>query len=94
MPQETPEKFFGRDRHQPLLAFTCVVFPAERYFAVSDINDPMVGDGGAVGVPGQILKDVLRSSEWPLGVNDPVIAIVRIVGRRRDPFGYGTSSML
>jgi|SRR4029079_11310206 hypothetical protein len=77
MQQEAPEKFLGCDRHQSLLAFTCVVFPAEGYFAVSEIDDPMVGDGDAVRVASQILKDVLRPSEWPFGVDDPVMAIQR-----------------
>ncbi len=57
MQQETPEKFLCGDRHQPVFAFTCVIFPAESYFAVSEIDDLMVGDGDPVRVPGQILKD-------------------------------------
>ena len=75
MQQKTPEKFFGGDRHQPLLAFACVVFPAEGYFAVSEIDDSMVADGDAVRVACQILKNVLRSSEWSFRIDDPVIAI-------------------
>ncbi len=33
----------------------------------------MVGDGDAMSVTGQIVKDVFRSSEGRLGVHDPVL---------------------
>ena len=75
MQQETAEEFLGRNRHQPLLAFARVIFPAEGHFAVCKIDDPMVGYGDAMRVTSQILQDVFRSSERAFGVNDPVLAI-------------------
>jgi hypothetical protein len=33
----------------------------------------VVGDGDAVGIAGQVVKDVLRSAEGRLGIDDPVL---------------------
>src|SRR5262245_42582920 len=34
----------------------------------------MVGDGNAVRVTSEVLKDVLWAAEWPFGVHDPVLS--------------------
>ena len=77
MEQEPPQKLIGGDSHQSLLAAMGIIFPAEGDLAIGNVDDPVIGDRDAVRVPGQILEDVLRSSEWSFGVNDPVIAIQR-----------------
>ena len=71
--QEPPQKLLGGDRHQPLLALVRIVFPAEGDLAVGKVHDPVVGDGDAMGVAGQIVEDMFGSSEGPLGVDHPVL---------------------
>src|SRR5260370_25340374 len=71
--QEPPQKLLGGDGHQALLAVVGIIFPAKSDLAIGNVDNPMVGDSDAMRVPGQIVEDVLRSSEWPLGVDHPVV---------------------
>jgi hypothetical protein len=48
-----------------------IVLVAEGDGLVIDGHEPMVRDGDAVGVAGQILEHVFRGLEWGLGVDDP-----------------------
>ena len=49
------------------------VFPTERHSPISDLDDPVVGDGNAVRIAGEILENVLRASERAFGVNHPIL---------------------
>jgi hypothetical protein len=71
--QEPPEKFLGGDSHQPLFALMGIIFPAEGDPVIGKIDDPVVGDSDAMRVAGQVMEDMLGSSEWPFGVNYPVV---------------------
>jgi len=71
--QEPPQKFLGRHRHQALLALVGIVFPAKSDLAVGKVHDPVVGDADAMGVAGQVVEDVLGTSEGPLGVDHPIL---------------------
>ena len=35
----------------------------------------MVGNGYSMGVAAEIAEDIFRSAEWPLDVEDPVLAV-------------------
>jgi hypothetical protein len=83
--EKTAEELLRRDGHQLLLAFVRIVFPTERHSPISDIDDPMVGNGHAIRIAGQILENVLRSSEWPLGVNHPILTKQRSKKRVESP---------
>ena len=72
--QEPPQELLGGHCHQPLLALVRIVFPAEGDLAVGKVHDPVVGDGDAMRVAGQIVEDMFGSSEWPFGVDHPVVA--------------------
>lgn len=41
---------------------------------VREIDEPVIGDRDAMGVAGQIMQNVFRAAEGPLGVDDPVFA--------------------
>jgi hypothetical protein len=69
--QETPQKLFGGHGHQPLLALVGIIFPAEGDLAIRKVHNPVIGDGHAMRVAGQIVEDMFGSSEWPFGVNYP-----------------------
>ena len=72
MLQEAPQKLFGRECHDAWPAAVRVV-PAETHFGIRDREQAVVGDGDAMSVAGQIVKDVFRSTEGRLGVDNPVL---------------------
>ena len=80
MEQEPPEKLLGGDGHQTLLAPVGIIFPAECDLAVGKVHDPVVGDGNAMRVAGQIVEDMFRSSERPFGIHNPVVTMQRSQG--------------
>jgi len=73
MQQEATQELFGGHRHFTLLAAVGVVLPPEADFAVGDIQNPMIGDGDAVGVAGQVLQHMLWAPKGTLGVDYPVL---------------------
>jgi len=48
-----------------------IVLPVEADAAVFERAKPVVGDGHAMGIAGQILQHALRSAEGRLGVDHP-----------------------
>ena len=74
MEQEPSQKLLGGDSHQALLAVMGIIFPPKGDLAIGNVDDPVVGDSDAMRVAGQIVEDVLGSSEWPFGVDHPVVA--------------------
>jgi len=73
MQQEPSQELLGGNCHQPLLVLMGIIFPAEGDLAIGNVYDPVVGDGDAMRVAGQIVEDMFGSSEWPLGVDYPVV---------------------
>ena len=71
---------------------TPVVLVAEGDVVVVDSDQPVVGDGDAMGVAGQILQDGVGAVEGWLGVNDPVGApcLVQEALERKGLFPYST----
>ena len=86
MEQEAAQELLRRHGHQLLFAAVGVILPAERHLTIGEINEPMIGDGDAMGVAGQIMKNVLRAAERRLGVHDPVLAEERAKKRTECPF--------
>ena len=73
MEQEPPQEFLGGHRHQPFLALVGIVFPAESDFALGKVYDPMVGDGDAMRVAGQVMQNMFGPAEWSFGVDHPIV---------------------
>ena len=73
MEEEPPQKLLGGEGHQPLLAVVGVIFPAKGDVAIGNVDDPVIRDSDAMRVAGQIVEDVLGASEWPFGVDHPVV---------------------
>src|ERR1035438_903098 len=73
MEHEATQELFGGDRHLALLAAVSVVFPAKSDATVSHGQEPMVGDGDAVGVACQIVEHIPRSAEGAFAVDDPLL---------------------
>ncbi len=74
MQKEAAQKLLGCHSHQFLFAAVGVILPAERHAAIGEVNDSMIGDGNAMGVAGQVMKDVLRAAERRFGIHDPILA--------------------
>src|ERR1035441_5578370 len=73
MEHEAPQELFGGYRHLALLAAVSVVFPAKCDVAVGHGQEPMIGDGDAVGVACQVVEHILRSAEGAFAVDDPLL---------------------
>ena len=73
MEQEPPQEFLGGHRHQALLALVGIVFPAESDLAVGKVHDPVIRDGDAVRVTGQVVEDMVGAPEGRLGVDHPIL---------------------
>jgi hypothetical protein len=50
-----------------------IVLPPECDFALGKVHDPVIGNGDAMRVAGQIMKNMFRSPEGRLGVNYSVV---------------------
>ena len=50
------------------------ISPAEGDVSVGESNESVVGDGDPMGIGAEIAQHMLRSTEWALGVDDPVVA--------------------
>ena len=71
--QEAANEFVGADRHGALAVcgVAAIVLVAERDTGIVERDEPMVRDGDAMGVSGQVGEHRLRPGErWP-GVDDP-----------------------
>lgn len=73
MKQEPPKKLLGGDSHQSLLALVGIIFPSKRHLAIGNIDNPVIGDGDAMRIASQIVEHMFGSSEWPFGVDYPVV---------------------
>jgi hypothetical protein len=62
----------GGDGHQPLLVFVCIILPPEGDFAVGKVYDPVIGNGDAMRVAGQVMENMFRAAEWPFCVHHPI----------------------
>lgn len=71
MQKKPTEEFVGAECHLPLLVAMCIVFPPEGHHAVSEGDQPVIRDCYAVGIPGQVLQNVFRTSERLLRINNP-----------------------
>jgi hypothetical protein len=71
--QEPTKELFATDRHRPLPTSPSVVFPSESHLAVSNVDEPVIGNGHSVCVTCQIMKNMFWSSERPFGIDHPVM---------------------
>jgi hypothetical protein len=71
MLQEAAKEFFAGEAHRALLAVVGVIFPSETDLRFIDGENPMVGNGDAMGITSQVLQDVVWTAKGWLGINDP-----------------------
>ena len=74
MLKESPDEFLGIQGHLSEL-LSAVVTITEGDLAISDVGESVVGDGNSMGVPAEVVEDLLWASERFLGVDDPLFAL-------------------
>ena len=74
MEKKAAQKLLRRNCHELLFAAVGIILPAERHLTMGEVYEPAIGDGDAMGVAGQAMKNVLRAAEGRLGVHDPILA--------------------
>ncbi len=74
---QTPQEFHGLERQGAQAVAVLVVLVAEGHLAVLQGDEPVVGDGDAMGIAGQVLEDVLGVLEGLFGVDDPLLVAQR-----------------
>jgi len=57
MQEKAPQELDGVERHGALPIATLVILPAECHLAISAGEEPPIGDGHPMRVPGQVLED-------------------------------------
>ena len=80
MHQEAADELAWVERHHPVVSLSAVkaiILPLEGDAVVVGRDQAAVGDGDAVGVARKIAQDFLRSTEWTLGIDDPVFVAQR-----------------
>ena len=71
MEQKSPDELVCREGHGFLLIVVAVVSPFKSHLAIFDVDDPMIGNGHAVGVAADVVHHLLWPGERWLGVDDP-----------------------
>jgi hypothetical protein len=51
-----------------------IVFPAEGDLAIDKVHDPVIRDGDAMRVPGQVVENVFGPTEGSFGIDHPILA--------------------
>ena len=74
MKQEAAQELIYGQDHEPLLVAVRRIAPSEGDVATGESDQPGVGDSNAMSVGAEIAQHMLRSTEWALGVDDPVVA--------------------
>lgn len=74
--QEESAKKLGASEGEGFAVVVVLAIPVgEGDGVVADVGDSVIGDGGAVGVPGKVVEDDLGASTRSLGVHDPGFAL-------------------
>ncbi len=70
--EHASDELRGRERHRCLSLAVPVIGVAEAGLSCVDIQQPVVGDGEAVGIAADVIHDLRGATEGRLGVDDPV----------------------
>lgn len=85
--EEAPEEFVDVECQRPHLAPVPIVLPPKRDRVVRDGDEPVIGDGDAVGVPCEIVQYVARAAEGRLRIHHPRLAMERPEPRAKGSLG-------
>ncbi len=72
MQQESADELITVERHHLWFFGLPVVFPTESHLAILKPDQPAIGDGDAVSVAAEIVKNLLRPAKRSFGIDHPV----------------------
>ena len=73
MHQEAADELAAGQLHDFGLLAIRVILVLKAYLTVTQLDEPLVRDGHAMGVTGQVLEHPLRAAKRSLGVDDPIL---------------------
>jgi hypothetical protein len=71
--KEAAQELVDRKCHDALPVAMRGVSPAKGHRTIGESNESAVGDADAVGISTEVAQDMLRSAEWPLRIDDPIV---------------------
>ena len=71
MEEEASDELFGGKSHRSLAVAVAVVSPKEGDVPVLHFEEPMVGDGDAMGIPAEVVEGLFRCGKGSFGVDTP-----------------------
>jgi hypothetical protein len=71
--QEPTKELYAGEIHRALFVVIGIVLPTEVDLRFGDGDNPMVGNGHTMGIPSQVLQDVVCTAKRWLGINDPIL---------------------
>ncbi len=77
MEEETVDERVAGQGHRFDAVGVSVITVAETDLALGEVDEPVVGDGDAVGISPEVGDDLLRSGEGTLGVDHPIVRTQR-----------------
>ena len=86
---QAPQEFHGIERQGAQAMAALIIFLAEGHLAVLQGDEPLVGDGDAMGIAGQVLQDMLGVLERFFGIDDPLLG--RAASARNRCQGVGSA---
>ena len=78
MEQEAPDKFHGGQRHDFFFSAIGIIPPFECNLAISDIQDPVVGNGHPVSIPSKVMDHSGRITERRFAVCNPFLFLTAV----------------
>ena len=85
--EEAPEEFVDVERQRAHLAPVPIVLPPKRDRVVRDGDEPVIGDGDAVGVPREVVQHVGGAAKGRLRVDHPRLMMERSEPRAKGGLG-------
>ena len=71
--KKTANKFCSSKGHDSLTIVFSIISPTKGDRFVVHLDQPVIRNGDAVSVSGQVIEDLLRASEWRLAINHPFL---------------------
>jgi len=73
MQHQPPQEFYGLERQGAQAVATSIILVTKGHLATLQGHEPVVGDGDAMRIAGQVGEDVLGILEGLFGVHDPLL---------------------
>ena len=73
MLQEPSKELYAIEGHRAFLAVIGIILPTEPDLRFGDRDNPMIGDGDAMGITRQVLKNVVWPTKGWFRIDDPIV---------------------